>query len=300
MKVLTCLSLCGLLAIVGCSKDKNLKDYNQEQAQQIISRITAVSGSYSGPANSNLADNASLGSVTLNFKAQSYVQSSSNQGQQTVNVSGSLGLKSLTSAEIVFTNGTYTYDETNRGRDMLQVFIPVTIGNKQSSLKLEGSIDGDQFSGSVEVEGYPAYGATLNLVKNAPMPTTSAIEVGGTRLQQINKMDYTYSERHIENRGKDEIIEYYVKMKFKDLDILPAQKFYKIFSPLRTVSIDFGITGFVYTFENAIINDEAGTITTPNETLTCKKFDEPNGNFGWDCITVINGKDRRHHLAALR
>ncbi len=295
MRVLTCLSLCGLLAIVGCSKDKNLKDYNQELAQQFASQIEASSGSFAGSAISKL-DNTNLGAVTLNFNGQ-YIQSSSSQDQQTVRVSGTLNLKSLTSAEIVFNNG--TYNDTNK---KLQVIIPVTVGNDKRNLTIEGIVDGDQWRGAVFVDGYPELGATLNLVKNAPVPNTSAIEVGGTRLQQIKKMSYLFSGTYVSD-GR----EYPVKMRFMDSDISPEQKFYKLFSPVRTVNLNFDFTGFDYNFVNANFDDKAGTIDsfipssqpgTYSSLLTCKKFDESNGDFGWDCTTKVNGKVHELHLLA--
>lgn len=302
MKVFICLSLCGIFSLVSCSKDKNLEDYRRDQIQQSISRITSVSGMYSGSVISKI-DGTNLGAITLNFKAQTDIQSSSTQvyNEQTVKVSGSLSLKSLTSAEIVFNNG--RYDDTT---GEFQVTVPINLdGGKASKLLLAGVVNGDRWNGSIEVEGQSAFGAELDLVRNAPMSNTSAIEVGGSRLQQIKKMSYRY-----EGSYTSEGVELPVKMSFINSDILPEQKFYRLFSPVRTANINFDFLDFELNFLNANMDDKAGTIDGPfafsingtpvRATLNCIKFEENTGDFGWNCSIQTKKTVLNLHLKARR
>jgi hypothetical protein len=301
MKVLTRLGLCSVLAIaIGCSKDKNMDDYRRDQLQQSIERISSASGSYSGAIISKL-DRSNLGSVKLQFSANTSVSSSNSQvsNEQNSTVSGTLDIAGLTQATITFDNGFYD-DVTGN----FQVTIPVTLdGGTISKISLNGKVADDRWLGSIEVANQTNFGGILDLKKNAPMPNTSAMEVSGVRLQQMKRTDYTYTSSYKDKEGTS----YPLIMSFINRDISPEQNVYKIFSPIRYVNLNLDFSGFELNFHNALLDDKANTLVgrdpvdqrgnLSNATLNCLKSDDDN-NLGWDCDLQTKAQFLHIHLNA--
>lgn len=289
-----------MLLFVSCAKDKNMEDYRRDQLQQSLSRINSISGSYSGAVISKL-DGSNLGSINLKFQARTDVESRAGQisSEQNAIVSGSLNFRSLTNAEVVFDNG--FYDDVTGD---FQVTIPIVQeGGATSKLSLVGQISGDQWIGSIEVKGQPDYGGLLNLQRNAPPSSISAIEVSGTRLQQINRLGLVYIGSY---KTGDQLTPF--KLSFIDKDILPEQNFYKLFSPVRSVSVNCDFTDFELNFSDAILDDKMGTLVAHDPVdqrgnparanLSCVTFDDGNNGFGWDCTIQTKVTLLRLHLAA--
>lgn len=286
-----------LLAVsifAGCAKDKNMDDFKRDQLVQNISRISAVSGVYSGSVVSKL-DGTNLGAISLKIQAKTDVQSS----EQRAIVSGTLSFAGVSSAEIVFDNG--FYDDITGD---FQVTIPITQeGGVAGKLSLAGVINDGKWNGSIEVQGQSEFGGELDLTKNAPIPNRSSIEVGGTRLQQMKRLDYVYTGSY---RLGDVITPF--KMSFINRDILPEQRFYKLFSPVRNINVNCDFTDFELNFTNAIIDDKAGTIVghdpvdqrgvPARANLSCVRFDNSNVDFGWDCEIQTKMTLVRLHLNA--
>ena len=284
-KLISALGISSLLIIIGCAKDKNMDDLRRDQVQESLSRITAISGAYSGAVVSKL-DGSNLGAITLSFQARTDIaaNSSSVSSQQSAIVSGSLNFKSLTTAEISFDNGFYD-DMTGD----FQVDIPITeAGGSTSKLSLIGNISSGSWVGSLEVKGQPGFGADLNLVKNAKPANISALEIGGARMDQIKKLDLPYFGEYRYGNGMSPL-----KMTFINRDVLPEQNFYKLFSPVRQVNVNFDLTGLELNFANALLDDKTGTLVGHDPidqqgkpaqgTLNCVKFDDGHGLFGWNC-----------------
>ncbi len=288
--LITCLGLLG----AGCSQDKNMEDFKREQLVQNLSRISSVSGTYSGSVISKL-DGTNLGAVILKIQAKTDIQSS----EQRAIVSGTLSYRSITNAEIVFDNGFYD----NITGDF-QVTIPVTMeGGVAGKLSLSGVISNDKWNGSIEVQGQSEFGGELDLTKNASLPNRSSIEVGGTRLQQMKRLDYVYTGAY---RSGDSSVPF--KMNFINRDILPEQRFYKLFSPVRIVNVNCDLTDFELNFTNAILDDKAGTLvgrdpvdqrgTPARANLSCYRYDNSVEDFGWDCEIQTKVTILRLHLKA--
>lgn len=295
MKILNTLSVSSLLLFIGCAQDKNMEDYRREQLQQNLFRIASVSGAYTGSVVSKI-DGTNLGVITLKFQARTNVHESTNDvsNQQNATVSGSLNFQSLTSAEVVFDNG--FYDDLSGA---FQVTIP------SARLSLTGIVHGDSWIGTIEANGQPEFGAHLSLQKNAPLPNSSSIEVGGSRLQQIKKMDYAYVGAYIHDG-----VSIPFKMNFLNKDILPEQNLFKLFSPVRNVNVHCDFSGFELNFSNAIIDDKTGKLVGNNAydqqnapvqaNLNCIKYELQNGDFGWDCDIQTNVTKLKLHLTAKR
>jgi hypothetical protein len=289
-----CVLLLALGFFVGCSKDKNMEDFKRDQLVQNLARITSVSGAYTGSVISKL-DGTNLGAITLRFQAKTDIQTS----EQRAIVSGTLSYKSISSAEIVFDNGYYD----NITGDF-QVTIPITQeGGIAGKLSLSGVVANDKWNGSIEVQGQSDFGGELDLTKNAPLPNTSSIEVGGTRLQQMKRLDYVYTGAY---RMGTTVTPF--KMTFINRDILPEQRFYKLFSPVRNLSVNCDFTDFELNFTNAILDDKSGTIvghdpvdqrgTPARANLSCARFENTPVDFGWDCEVQTKVTLVRLHLNA--
>ncbi|MGZ3789160.1 MAG: hypothetical protein ACXVLQ_11595 [Bacteriovorax sp.] len=292
MKLFSFLSICAVFIFCGCSKDKNMEDFRRDQLGQSLARITSSSGKYSGPAISKI-DGTNLGEMTLQFQGSTEIQSGQVSSEQNATVSGTLSFKGLTSSEIVFDNGFYD-DVTGN----FQVTVPIAQdGGAVAKLSLVGVVSGDKWIGVIEVKGHPEFGAELKLLKNAPPSNTSAIEVGGTRLQQIKKMNYAYVGSYVVDGTTTPF-----RMSFINRDILPEQNFYRLFSPVRTVSVNCDFTDFELNFPSATLDDKTGTLVgrdpfdqrgnPAHANLNCAKFLEAGGDFGWDCeiqtkVTVL-------------
>jgi hypothetical protein len=294
MKKLIVVHMLILTLFYSCSKDMNMDDYNSNRLQQTISRISSVSGTYSGNIISKL-DGSSLGTLILTFQAKTDVQTNS---QQQAVVSGTLQYKSLTNADIVFDKG--SYNEETGG---FQIIIPV---DTTQSLSLDGVINGGKFYGSIEIQGRSDYGASLELVKNAPVPNVSTIEVGGTRMQQIQKLNYKYIGSY--NYGQEVSP---MKLTFRDPDTANnIKKFSNILSPTRTVNAAVDMGGFSLSFNDSIIDDKNGTLSgkaifndqkDPQTIyLSCLKFEESADNFGYDCEVQTRTTTIPAHLKATR
>ncbi len=288
-----------LSILISCAKDKNLDDFRRDQLQQSLSRITSISGLYSGAVISKM-DGSNLGNLTLKFKASTNVQS--NSGDIVTNrssiVSGSIKLQSLSTAEVSFDNGYYDYVTGD-----FQVTIPVPQeSGVVANLSLVGIIANNRWIGSIEINGQIQNGADLNLLKDAPPSNTTSIEVGGTRLEQLRRMDYSFIGLY---KIDTSITPF--KLTFISRDILPVQYFYKIFSPIRQVSVNCDMTDFELNFSNAVLDDNAGTLVahdpTDNQghpvraTLSCRKFEEGTA-FGLDCDLQTKNVLLKTHLIA--
>lgn len=294
--VISCLYL-------GCSKDKNMDDYRREELQEKISRINSVSGNYLGTMVSKL-DGSYIGSVSLTFQARTDIQSSNNSvtSEQNVLVSGALSFKSLTSMEVVFNNG--FYDEMTGS---FQVTIPIQQnGTSDSKLYLTGNVSGNKWIGTIEAAGHPDFGGALNLTKNAKPSNTTNVQAQALRLQQLDKEKYSYVGNYVVN-GENKPI----KLSFINRDIMPELYFFKLFSPVRQVSINCDFTDFELNFSNAVLDDKAGTIlahdpidqrgVAARANLSCQDFhDNESGQFGWDCqIQTKTGILNLHLLAEI-
>jgi hypothetical protein len=283
---------------IGCAKDKNMDDYRREQLQISLSKISAISGAYSGVMSSKV-DGSNLGNIILKFKATTDVQSGSGSTStnQTAIVSGSIKLQSLTSAEVSFDNGYYESESGN-----FQVSIPVVQDNVLiSKISLSGQIINGHWIGSIEVKGQPQNGADLNLVKNATPGNTSSIEVGGIRLEQIRKMDYPFLGFYNFNSITSPF-----KMNISNREATPEQTVFKLLSPIRQVNLSCDLSDFELIFNNAILDDTMGTIVAHDPTdqgrpvradLFCKMF-ELGADFGWDCEVQTKTGIFRTHLKA--
>jgi hypothetical protein len=274
------------LFLLGCSADKNMQDFQKEQLQQNIARINSVAGTYAGFLTSKI-DQKNLGGFSLKFEAMTDVASNSGQttSEQKVKVSGTLKVESFMAAELIFDNGYYDSDTGN-----FQVTINVDIdANTKSIISLVGTISGDTFVGKIEVTGQPKFGGNLNLVKNATMPSTTSIEVGGTRLQQIKKTYSVYNGFYNDGTGVTP-----VKMTFSIEDAKANQKFYRLLSPVTNIYINLDFSDFELNYSNASLDDNLGTITGVNPldrnkrdakvNLNCNQFEDPKNNeYGYDC-----------------
>ena len=298
-KICLALIMSSIFILLSCGKDKNMDDFRRDQLQQSFARITSISGSYSGPVMSKV-DGSNLGNILLKFKASTDVQSNSGRvsNDQSVLVSGSINLKSLTTTEVTFDNG--FYDDVTGD---FQVTIPVAQdGGVTAKISLTGHISEDHWIGSIDVKDQEEYGASLNLTKDAPPSNTSSLEVGGVRLQQIKKLDYLY-EGTYRAAGTTAPI----KMSFINRDIFPEQSLYKLFSPIRQVSVNCDLTQFEVNFSNASLDDKNGLLVAHDPTdqqghparasLTCKKF-ETGSDFGWDCEIQTKAGLIETHLIA--
>jgi len=289
MKLISIFCFSSLLFLFGCAKDKNLEDFRRDQLQQSISRINSASGTYTGSVISKI-DGTNLGAVILRFQARTDIQPNTGgiSSEQRATVSGSLIFKSLNSNEVVFDDGFYDYDS-----GVFQVTI------LRLKLSISGIVSGNKWNGTIEVQGQPDFGGEMDLTKNAPLPNTSAIEVGGTRLQQIKKMNYTYVGSY-----KNEGVITPFKLSFKDNDV----SINSIFSPIRIVHVNCDFTDFELDFSDAILDDKAGILSgfnpidqfgkPANATLGCLKFDQADGDFGWDCQIQTKSTMLNLHLPA--
>jgi len=165
MKFMANIGLLSLALLFGC-KDKNMDDYRLEQLQESLTRISAVSGAYSGAVTSRV-DGTNLGAITLKFQAKTDIQSNNGNvsNQQNAVVSGSLKFQSVSSAEVIFSNGYYN-DKT--GDFQVTISIPQGPGviNK---LSLSGVVSGNSWLGTIEADGQPEFAGELNLQKNSPL-----------------------------------------------------------------------------------------------------------------------------------
>jgi hypothetical protein len=295
-KLISIVGFCSITLIVGCAKDKNMDDLRREQLQESLSRIDSISGTYSGTAVSNL-DSTTLGGIDLKFQASTYVQSTGSvSNQQSVTISGTIGFKSISNAEIPFTSGTYD-DET--GRFQVTLF---NIDGTTKSLSLIGQISGDTWDGKIEVSGETAFGAQLHLTKNAPLSTSSSMESGGIRLKQLNRTRYVF-EGEFNNDGKNSV----VQMSFSNHST-PSQNFANIFSSTHDETVTINFFKYEASFD-ATINDKLGSfegrngidhtgVSIRNSSLNCSKFDNGNSDFGWDCEMKTKVKVIKLHLTA--
>ena len=97
------------------------------------------------------------------------------------------------------------------------------------------------------------------------------------------------------------------KLSFTNRDVLPEQVLYKLFSPVREVSVNCDLGGFELNFSNAILDDNLGTLVAHDPTdqqgrparanLSCKNFQDGT-DFGWDCVVQTKVSILRTHLIA--
>lgn len=298
---MTSLSFCSVLLLTGCGKDKNMDDYNRDQNEQNIARIESISGSFTGAVVSKI-DGKSLGEMSLTYKARTS-GSGGDASKQATLISGSVNIQGLESSEVAFDNG--SYDEQASGDNF-----HVTIGEGTTTkISLNGRIIDNHWVGTIEVTGQSAYGATLNLLKNAPQSSAQAIEVSGTRLEQIKRGNITYSDIYKYNNKNLQ-----VSMNFINKTITAEQTLVKLLSPVRLVdvSLDFSIVKFK--FSNVTLDDkiEHGTLKSNDDVaiddsgvpaaakLECQKFDDGSDHFGWQCVVSFQSKIYNLHLTAAK
>lgn len=298
-KLCLSISLCSAILIVGCGKDKNLDDQRREQDQQNKMRVSAIQGSYSGVAISNI-DKSNLGNIILNFKANTNSQSSSLCRSGFIRISGSINLKSLSTTEVTFSNG--CYEDISGDFD---VSVPVTQSSGVPTvISLSGNISGDSWIGTIEVNGQPQSGAILNLRKNAPPSNSSQIEVAGARLEQMRRLGFPYVGTYLFNGNTGPI-----ELAITSHDLSPELTLFNLLSPVREVALNVILAGFNLNFSNALLNDNTGVLIAHDPTdqqgrptkvnLVCNKF-EVKSDFGWDCDIQIKSVLLKSHLSVKR
>jgi flagellar biosynthesis/type III secretory pathway ATPase len=94
------------IALAGCTQDKSLDQFRQQQANEYAAQYNAVVANYTGAVVSKQG-NSKLGSITLQIESGKQVQNSSDGlGNETKAVlTGHLVYNGLTQATIAFTQG---------------------------------------------------------------------------------------------------------------------------------------------------------------------------------------------------
>jgi hypothetical protein len=291
-----------LFVILGssCAKDMDVEDFRREELQQKLSRISAVSGTYVGEVTSNL-DQSNLGILKLNFQAATDVQNS-NLGidnEQRAIVSGSIQLEGLTSSELSFDNGHYD-DVTGN----FQVTIPVNDNGVAAKIYLSGHLTADQWIGTLEVNGQSSFGARLQLSRGGDPATFSSLNAQAMRFEHLRKLGLKYQGTYSYD---GEALPF--TLSFIDRSLYPAQRFFRLFSPVRTISVNAHFGDFELNFNQAVIDDKMGTLVASDPfdqrgnparaSLYCTKYEKSAADFGWDCDLQTRAVLLKIHASAV-
>ena len=151
-----------------CVSEKNQQDFRQEQVNEQIAKIMPIKGTYNGTIVSAV-DNAPLGNVSLTLTPDTSLQTSADNlsSEQHAIVRGVISYTGMSAANVQFNQGFY---DPNSGVFQVSFSIvdsaPVPVTHQ---IELSGNISGNNFSGTLQVEGFAGYGGNVTLTKGAPL-----------------------------------------------------------------------------------------------------------------------------------
>ena len=174
LKINKCIAaIFALLALVQCAKDRDLKDYQNEQRNKDFAKLQSVEGAYRGLLLSKV-DGATLGALQITLRADTQVLDSNNETKANAQpvLVANIEFKGATHLAIGAQNGFY-----NDGQYKAEIVIPRSTagsngsgGNQTAKILLNGFIGADgSFTGSMwasETTDYQDFGGTFSLQRN--------------------------------------------------------------------------------------------------------------------------------------
>lgn len=224
------LSLVCVLAVSGCGADKNQEDYRRSLQSAYNGQLSSVAGNYTGAIQSNI-DGAPMGNVTLTIVNTPIVQTSADglSTEQKSVGTGTISYDGLNSLAVKYTLGDYNPDNGN-------YVVNVTTADGRT-LSLNGTISGGTFVGSISVDSYQNYGATVRLTKNAAAPNFKIGNLtSGARAKSLKAARGTY----ICSNWKDSYgSSYVVSLVLSNDDLSDDTTLANLFSPKQQIKAYF-------------------------------------------------------------
>ncbi len=224
-----------LLTLASCT-DKNVDDYRRDRVNQNYAKAKAKEGLYRGLLILD-RDGTNLGEVALEIKA-SMTTKENPEGTGTETHAVILGKISHQSATLLFNQGTYD-DATGT------IVFTMTL-QEGKVLKVFGTITGNKIKASIVANDLYHYGATMELVKDAP-PTTTPDSTPPPILTM---------EKYVGKLGDIDVV-MTLQLSYDN----PAQNFYYLFVSNRTVQVSLD-------FKDFRIGTDAGNLELDTQKLT--------------------------------
>ncbi len=216
-----------------CGRDRNINDYNDEQAQNNKARMQPYIGIYRGVMTGN-QENAPISAITIEFSADA--QPVSNTGKSTteqqISMQGqiTLDLPGRDKRILVFKKGTFTYITHE-----LTVNVPILLSSGESQIiELIGSFNDNSFIGNLQAAGFKEFGGNFNIVKNAPPVDPNSINhilPSATGLD-TNLRGYTGLPEFTDKKPSQEVV-----LTLSIPQTSAEQLFTDFFLPIKTVTV---------------------------------------------------------------
>ncbi len=294
----------------GCVQDKSVQDFQNEQMNEQISQIQALSGTYRGNLISS-KDQSVLGAMELELDPDVSVSTSGPTTQGQASLVGVVTLHGQNTRQLVFQSGYLDYVANNFKLDT-----PVQQRNGiAEEIELLGQVSGDTVTGKIDALGYDAQGATFTLTKNAPLPSSQALSREIKPQPGLNAVTQTFSATATFPKldTPNSALPMEVDLIFFENETDSDQEFLKLFTPIQIVDVGLTFdptnTDMAFLFQNAELDPVSGVLSssakvTPMPTnsstttdssniesmLTCKVAGADPTLSGWTCTYVTNTK----------
>ena len=226
------ISLFSACAILGCGKDKTLKDYHNEQAQNELARLQAIQGRYTGIVIAN-SDKRTLGALQLVISARLKGDPNGNLGSTTGRAYLEVGLDFVDSHS-AHISSTDTYYNSDQG--LLQVNFTVKRDDDNSeTVTLSATVSGAGMSGFLVGQGFSSRQGNFTLRKDGESLEELSKTFKGT-LDPDEGLSVVFVGRgRIDNNDPPAGRELFLTAYYPDLT--PVSHFMKVFLPESRVSL---------------------------------------------------------------
>ena len=157
-------ALCSCLLMVSCARDRDLRDYKNDELKKDLAALQAIEGVYAGTLTSN-SDNSSLGAFGLELTADTKVTTLS---EQTPVLRGTVMFSGNSLVKFVFQDSSFD-SETSTFKSTFK-----STASTGEELRLVGHVVGDKVTGTLEISGYPETGTHFETTKQVSLNSVEA------------------------------------------------------------------------------------------------------------------------------
>lgn len=289
-KILTSVLLSAfLVAGAGCG-DRTLDDYQRDKVNENLSRIQAISGTYSGTI-SNADTKVPFGAFSIQLTPDTTVtQNNDKTGPiQIAKIRGKVTYEGTTKAVLVFQNADYDWDRNT-------IKASFTVDN--NAMDLTGKIENGHLTGELEAEAYPDNAATFDVTLNAPAADAQAI-VSAHPKTPLNPGDALSARYEADANLWDRTTTDHVSLTISKYDLTNEEQFFTLLTPVSFVTVSLRPTENMQPYASTAVQWDVRTqsfraaLTPMTSTgggarvtinLVCKQApDAKSGQYGWRC-----------------
>ncbi len=165
----TCIAVSALL-ISGCGKDKTLDQFHDQEVNEELSKLQAISGQYRGTITDERTNSAmGLFEIDLNASLQPTNSSDNSKVANQAVLKGGMTLINATQSSAALQTAQY-YSDDNSDHGSFSGTLSLVSRSGTVLMAVTGTINGNSFTGVITPSDHPGSSGRFTLTKGAPLP----------------------------------------------------------------------------------------------------------------------------------